>query len=170
MNARAAANELWTQADLPSAALAHLRLPPAQSPPPSSFHVDAAAQAAIGLAALAASQIHALRTGDESVDVCVLAKDAAAEFRSQDLARLDGDTGFEWDALAGVYEAKDGWIRPHTNWRHHRDGLLDLLGLAHDATKAQLAAAFAQRGADEVAEAAMEGGLVCTTLRSFAEW
>ena len=172
MTAKAAAAKLWAQAGLPSTPLAQLSLPPARSPPPSSFQVDAAAQAAIGVAALAAAQLHALRNSSgQLAAVTVLARDAAAEFRSQDLALLDGESAFEWDDLAGVYKAKDGtWIRPHTNWTHHKHGLLDLLGLPRDATKAQLADAFAERDADEVAELAMERGLVCTALRSFSEW
>ncbi|KPV77957.1 uncharacterized protein RHOBADRAFT_32544 [Rhodotorula graminis WP1] len=171
MAAKAAAAELWAQAGLPPSALAHLSLPPSPSPPPSSFDVDAAAQAVVGVAALAAAHLHALRTRDDLSAVTVLARDAAAEFRSQDLALLGGESAFEWDALAGAYKAKlGGWIRPHTNWRHHKVGLLDLLDLPHDASKAQLAEAFASRDADEVAEAAMDRGLVCTALRSFEEW
>lgn len=25
-----------------------------------------------------------------------------------------------WDALVGMYKTEDGWLRPHTNWAHHR--------------------------------------------------
>lgn len=164
-----AAARLWQHAGLPNAALQHLHLP-GDDPLPSSFLLGAASQATIGCAALAAAQLLALRTEQEMVDVTVPARDAVAEFRSEHVATLDGGGEFEWDALAGQYRTRDGWIRPHTNWRHHKEGFLDLLGLPPTAKKADLAAALHEREADEVAEAAMQRGLVCTAMRSFAEW
>ncbi|BGP21248.1 L-carnitine dehydratase/bile acid-inducible protein F [Rhodotorula toruloides] len=163
------AGRLWQHARLPNAALKHLRLL-GDDPLPSGFLLGCAAQATIGVAALAAAQLLALRTGENVVDVAVSARDAVAEVRSEHVATLDGGVVFEWDELAGQYRTKDGWIRPHTNWRHHKEGFLDLLGLPRDAKKADLAAALRERHADEVAEAAMERGLVCTAMRSFQEW
>lgn len=164
-----AAAQLWQHAGLPQSTLEHLHLP-GSDPLPSSFLLGSAAQATIGVAALAAAQLLALRSGEEVEDVAVPVQDAVAEFRSEHVATLDGEAVFEWDDLAGQYRTKDGWIRPHTNWRHHKEGFLDLLGLPHNAKKADLAAALLDREADQVAEAAMERGLVCTAMRSFEEW
>ncbi|PWN25793.1 CoA-transferase family III [Jaminaea rosea] len=40
----------------------------------------------------------------------------------------DGLTG-EWDPLAGVYPCRDGYVRLHTNFPHHKAGLLRILAL-----------------------------------------
>ncbi|EEB88069.1 hypothetical protein MPER_14304, partial [Moniliophthora perniciosa FA553] len=38
--------------------------------------------------------------------------------------------GPTWDSIAGIYKTKDdGFVRLHTNFPHHRKGLLDLLGI-----------------------------------------
>ncbi|MEL7100329.1 MAG: CoA transferase [Pseudomonadota bacterium] len=73
-----------------------------------------------------------------------------------------------WDAIAGVYKAKDGWIRLHTNAPHHRDAALRALGCAPD----KAAVAEAVRGWDKTAlEAAIvaEGG-AAAAMHSAADW
>lgn len=150
-------------------------------PLPSTLHLGEFAQALIATTALAASHLHDLRNGtspnarvEPGPRVHVRCDDAVAEFRSEHVATLDGEKLFEWDELAGAYQARgppDAWIRPHTNWEHHKRGFLDLLGLpAAHATKQKVAAAVRLREADELAEQAMRRGLVCTALRSYAEW
>ncbi|KAH7100751.1 CoA-transferase family III [Auriculariales sp. MPI-PUGE-AT-0066] len=170
-NSLKAARNLWLQAALPESALSLLQLP-GRDPFPSSFNLGDAAQASIGCCALTASLILSHRTsiGSTPARVSVSAEDAAAEFRSEQLATLGGKVGEAWDVLAGQYRARDGWVRPHTNWQHHKYGVLDLLGLQKDASRDQVATAFRTQGANEFAEKAMEQGLVCTALRSFDEW
>lgn len=72
--------------------------------------------------------------------------------------------------LAGIYQTKDGWVRPHTNWLHHKLGLLKLLDLPVDAKKADVAGTFAGVSAHEFAELAMVEGLPVASLRTFEEW
>ena len=57
---------------------------------------------------------------------------AAAEFRSERYLRLDGKAASDpWDKIAGIYRCGDGsWVRLHTNFPHHRDGVLRLLDCA----------------------------------------
>lgn len=138
----------------------------------STLHLGEFAQALIATVALAASQLRDLRSGTPSNAtsgpnrrIRVRCDDAVAEFRSEHVATLDGEKPFEWDELAGAYKARgppDAWIRPHTNWEHHKRGFLDLLGLPATATKQDVAAAVRLRDADELAEQAMQRGLVCT--------
>ncbi|ORY77253.1 CoA-transferase family III domain-containing protein [Leucosporidium creatinivorum] len=162
--------QLWSKAGLPDDSLKAIALT-GQDCLPSSFLLSEVAQATIGASALAAAQLLALRTGAPLVQVTVDSKDAAAEFRSEQLATLDGEVGKVWDALVGQYRAKDGgWLRPHTNWKHHKLGLLKMLGLPETTGKKELARAFAARDANEVAEQAMKQGLVVTALRSFEQW
>ncbi|KAL8290413.1 hypothetical protein RQP46_002671 [Phenoliferia psychrophenolica] len=169
LTARAAASQLWTSASLPPETLAHLDLPDSD-PLPSSFHLGPLAQSTVGTCALAAAQLLALRTDAPPTNVSVSAADAAAEFRSEQFGTLDGKVGKVWDELVGVYATKDGWARPHTNWAHHKHGLLALLGLEDDATREEVAQAFKLVNASDFADLAMERGLVVTARRTFDEW
>ncbi len=56
-------------------------------------------------------------------------RDAAVEFRSEHYMRVGGAPPANlWDAIAGLYRTGDGrFVRLHTNFPHHRDGILKLL-------------------------------------------
>jgi crotonobetainyl-CoA:carnitine CoA-transferase CaiB-like acyl-CoA transferase len=160
---------LWRDAGLPAEALAHLKLDGAEPVLPSSFAVGTAAQASLGAAALAAAALWHSRTGrwqDVSVDM----RHAITEFRSERYLRVDGGPAPElWDKLAGIYRCGDGrWVRLHTNFPHHRDGVVRLLGCAND--KAAVQAALDKRDAEAFETAASDAGLVVAALRSFEEW
>ena len=95
---------------------------------------------------------------------------AAAEFRSERYMRVDGKTvGDIWDKIAGAYVCGDGrWVRLHTNFAHHRDGVLKILGCAYD--KEAVAKALLDWKAEDFETAASGAGLVVAMMRSFAEW
>jgi len=136
---------------------------------PSSFRIGAAAQAAIGAATLAVGEIHARRTGRDpapSVDM----RHAALEFNSGAYLRVAGaEPPDVWDAIAGAYQCgAGGWVRLHTNFPHHRDGVLRLLGCANDRNA--VASALLGWDAEKFETAATEAGLVVAALRSFAQW
>jgi crotonobetainyl-CoA:carnitine CoA-transferase CaiB-like acyl-CoA transferase len=136
---------------------------------PSTFAVGTAAQASIAASALAAADLWALRTGRHQ-QVRVDMRDAAIEFRSERYLRIDGNPAPElWDKIAGTYRCRDGrWVRIHTNFPHHRDGVLSLLGCAYDRAAVQRSL----EGWDAVAfeAAAADAGLAVAAMRSFAEW
>src|SRR5262245_39559458 len=136
---------------------------------PSSFAVDAAAQATIAAAALAASELWRLRTSRPQ-RVSVDMRSAAIEFRSERYLRIDGKPPSEYhDPIAGLYRCGDGrWARLHTNLPHHRDGVLALLGCRHERTAVQRA--LDQWEAEKFETAAAEAGLVVTACRTFREW
>src|SRR5260370_2616418 len=74
-----------------------------------------------------------------------------------------------WDKSAGTYRCGDGrWVRLHTNFPHHRDGVLKLLGCAYDRDAVK--GALEDWQAEALETAAAEAGLVATAMRSFAEW
>ncbi len=74
-----------------------------------------------------------------------------------------------WDKIAGLYRCGDGrWVRLHTNFPHHRDGVLKLLGC--DYTREAVKAALNKWDGEKFETAAAEAGLVVTMTRSFAEW
>lgn len=160
---------LWRDAAMPAEALRHVSLTGADPLLPSSFAIGAAAQASLGASALAAAALWAQRTGRwQSVGVDMW--HALAEFRSERYLRVNGGPAPElWDKIAGLYPCGDGrWVRLHTNFPHHRDGVLRILQCAHD--KDAVRAALARWKAEDFEAAASDAGLVVAAMRTFDEW
>ena len=126
--------DLWSVAGGDPAALDRVRLTGADPALPSSFRVGTAAQVAIAATGLAAAEIWRQRTR-RTQTVAVDMRHAAVEFRSERYMRIDGKPpGPAWDKIAGIYGTGDGRkVRLHTNFPHHRDGILKLLGCDYDA-------------------------------------
>jgi len=160
---------LWQAAALPSEALERVRLTGVDPVLPSSFRVGAAAQSAIALSGLAASEIDRLRSGrEQTVSVDML--HAALEFRSERLLRIDGGDAPElWDPIAGVYQCGDGrWVRIHTNFEHHRDGVLKILDCPND--REAVAAALQDWTAEKFETEATAKKMVVAMMRTPEEW
>jgi crotonobetainyl-CoA:carnitine CoA-transferase CaiB-like acyl-CoA transferase len=136
---------------------------------PSSFAVGTVAQATIAAVGVAAANLCCERGGDVQ-DIAVDMRHAALEFLSERLYRLEGQPSARlWDAIAGPYRCGDGrWVRLHTNFQHHRDGILDLLDC--DYTRESVQAALDDWQAEAFEQAVAERGLVATMMRSPAEW
>lgn len=160
---------LWRLAGQPEAALEAVDLTGAEPVLPSTFAVGTAAQTSIAATGLAAAELSRLRTGRRQ-QVSVDMRNAAIEFRSERYLRVNGEPSKElWDKIAGLYRCGDGrWVRLHTNFPHHRDGVLKLLGCDYDRAAVRRALDGWQAEAFETAAAA--AGLVVTATRSFAEW
>ena len=162
-------SDLWCGVGLAPDALGRVRLIGRDPVLPSSFMIGTAAVAAIGAVGLAAAEIHRRRTGrDQSVSVDM--RHAVAEFRSEALLRVDGaPMGEAWDPVAGAYRTGDnGWVRIHTNFPHHRDGFLLLLGADH--TRESVARAIAGWEAARLEDAAAAAGLPAAMMRTVEEW
>ncbi|MFJ5382902.1 CoA transferase, partial [Cupriavidus sp. CER94] len=160
---------LWSAAAMPPEALSHVTLTGQDPILPSSFAIGTAAQASLGASALAAAAIWAQRTGrwqDVSVDM----RHALAEFRSERYLRVNGGPAPElWDKIAGLYPAGDGrWVRLHTNFPHHRDGVLKILKCAYD--KDAVRAALSGWKAEDFETVASDAGMVVSAMRSLDEW
>ena len=160
---------LWQSAGGPPDALDAVTLTGAEPALPSSFAVGTAAQASIAASALASSEIGRLRSGPRHC-VAVDMRHAAIEFRSERYLRVDGDLPPDpWDRIAGLYRCGDGgWVRIHTNFPHHRDGVLALLRCGHEREAVQRA--LGAWTALDFEETASRAGLVVAALRSFDEW
>ncbi len=168
MTPEAALAPLWREAGLPESALSGIVFSDTDPVLPSSFAIGAAAAATIGAEALAASLVLA-RRGGPAPEVRVALRDAALEFRSEQYLCVNGATPPDYqDAIHGLYRTSDGWVRLHTNFPHHRDGVLRLLGCAHE--KAAVARALLGWKAEEFDRAATEAGLAVAWLRSFPAW
>ncbi len=161
--------DLWSLAGLPPARLGALALTGAEPALPSSFRVGAAAQASIAATTAAVAALHQARGGPAQT-AWVDMRHASVEFHSEHYRAVEGrPRGETWDSIAGTYRCGDGrWVRLHTNFPHHRSGMLALLGC--DGTREAVAAELAAREAFAFEDAAAAAGLCASAMRSFAEW
>ncbi|KAI0642994.1 CoA-transferase family III [Trametes meyenii] len=169
---RMPAEALWRSLRLPAESLSHLLL--SEQPDPSvnsSFRIGTVAQTTIGLSGLAAAEFHKLRTGIKQ-DVSIEARHAVLEFKSEAYYSVEGESGDEFalfDALAGVYRTKDdSYVRIHTNFPHHKQGILDILHC--EPTRESISAAILQWNAEDFETEASNRNMVATALRSFEQW
>ena len=168
MNSADTLADLWNSAGLPVQTLDHAVLTGTDPVFPSSFAVGTAAQTPIAAAALAACELGHLR-GQPRQRVAV--DMAAAALECTGWFSLDGKVPPLWDRFSGLYACADGWVRIHTNFAHHRDGALGLLGLTPStATRADAEQAMRGWRAAEFEQAAADAGLVVSMLRSFEAW
>jgi hypothetical protein len=160
---------LWQQAGLPGEALQRITLTGQDPVFPSSFAVGTAAQASIAAAALAATQVGVLR-GMAAHTVSVDMQHAALECLTH--FAIDGRVPDAWDKYSGAYRAREGWVRIHANFAHHRDGALALLGLkaGDNTSKTDVERALQAWRAEDFEQAAAERGLVVAALRTHAQW
>ena len=161
--------DLWSAAGGDPTALERARLTGSDPALPSSFRVGSAAQATIAATGLAATELWRQRT-KRTQSVAVDMRHAAVEVRSERYMRIDGKPpGSAWDKIAGIYGTGDGRkVRLHTNFPHHRDGILKLLGC--DYTRDAVQAALMKWEAETFETAAAEAKLVATMMRSPTEW
>lgn len=136
---------------------------------PSSFAVGTVAQTTIAAVAAAAADLWILR-GGRPQQIAVDMLQAALEYRSERLYRLNGNAAARlWDKVAGTYRCGDGrWVRLHTNFPHHRAGILELLGCGYAREEVQ--AALDGWDAADFEDAVAERGLVATMMRSTEDW
>ena len=73
-----------------------------------------------------------------------------------------------WDAVAGDYEAADGWIRLHTNAPRHKAAALGVLGVPGD--RAAVERAVLGWAADDLETAVVGAGGCAAVMRTAAEW
>ncbi|CAN7481050.1 CoA transferase [Trinickia sp. LjRoot230] len=169
MSPHLALEHLWSLAGCAPSALDDIRFEGADPGLPSVYRVGTLACATIGAAALAAAQCHKLRTGRaQRVDVAM--RRALVAFRSERYLRVnDGPAPELRDPLTGFYETRDGrWIQLHTNFAHHREGVVKLLRCTNDRD----AVAAAIRGWDAAVldETLANPGLCAAMIRTPREW
>ncbi|MFK7897722.1 MAG: CoA transferase [Myxococcota bacterium] len=142
---------------------------------PSVYGVSDFAAATIGLASLAVAEWEVLRREETlgqvgEIGAVEIDRDhASVAFRSERyLARPAKAWPSLWDSMAGDYPTRDGFIRLHTNYPHHRAAAERVLGPGEDRTRidqviARLDAAELER------EIVAEGGCAAA-MHSAAEW
>jgi len=145
---------------------------------PGPFDVTEFAAVTVAAATLAAAEFGAWRLGIEVPPVEVDRLHAAAAFRSESLLRpLGWDLPPVWDPIAGNYQAKDGWIRLHTNYAHHRAAALRALGFSvgpgPDAAvpdREQVAALVYPFAVDDLEQAVLAEGGCAAAWRPARDW
>ncbi|MEM7427706.1 MAG: CoA transferase [Pseudomonadota bacterium] len=135
---------------------------------PSRFAVTDLAVASVGAVASSLARL---------IDVTGLASRQPAASVNRHLASLwfaqsVHPQGWElpplWDAIAGVYEGKDGWIRLHTNLPHHRRAAVRALGVAEDRHAVE--GAIRSWAVDDLEAAIAQAGGVSAAMRSMEAW
>lgn len=136
---------------------------------PSRFDVTGLAAGTVAAATAAAARLHEARTGGPTRPVSIDRRTASAAFVSQALLRPVGWTlPPTWDPIAGDYAAADGWIRLHTNYRHHRNAVESVLGPVRDHAAA--AAAAARWSAADLETAVVAAGGAAAAMHTRASW
>ncbi len=133
---------------------------------PAIFAVTDLAAASVGAAALAVAELVALRHGD--TPTLQVDRRLASFWFDASLRPVGWKLPPVWDAIAGDYEAADGWIRLHTNAPHHRAAALRVLGCEGD--RPSVAEAVARWRALDLENAIVEHKGCAAQMRSLEEW
>ncbi len=134
---------------------------------PSALAVSDLAQASVGAAGAALARVVAGPDGDRPPSVTVDRDLASAWFALS--IRPDGwQLPPVWDAVAGDYACRDGWIRLHTNAPHHRAAALRVLDVPGE--RDAVAAEVARWPGDELEAAVVGAGGAAAALRSVEAW
>jgi CoA-transferase family III len=132
---------------------------------PSCFAVSDLAVASIGSAAAMISELVGLSSTTPPVAVSYR---LASLWFGWSLRPQGWEMPNPWDAIAGDYQARDGWIKLHTNAPHHRAAALSVLGCEPDReTVANLVATWDK---DALEDAIVGAGGCAAALRSIDEW
>jgi crotonobetainyl-CoA:carnitine CoA-transferase CaiB-like acyl-CoA transferase len=161
--------DLWRTALGEASALDAVSLTGEEPVLPSSFRVAVAAQVPIAASALAAAEVWKQRSGEvQGVSVDML--HAVVECRSERYLRVDSKPPpATWDKTAGVYRTRDQrYVRLHTNFKHHRAAVCNVLQCEQEREKIQ--AALMGWDGEAFETAAYAGGAVVSLMRSHDEW
>lgn len=174
--AQAALAALWESCGLAPQALARAMLTGSARGFASSFAAADLVQASVGAAALAATEIGALRIPALAAQTVGIDAQHAA-FESSGYFTQEGQAPELWAPISGLYVCGTalgvpGRVRIHANFDHHRDGALALLGLQPGAQtpRAAVEQALQHWSAVDFETRAAECGLPVAALRSHADW
>nr|WP_144424184.1 CoA transferase [Herbaspirillum hiltneri] len=157
--------EIWLAARGESAFLEQVRLS-GEGSLPSVFAVTDLAAGAIGAAGLAVAEL-VQAAGGAAQEVAADRRLASFWFGTS-LRPQGWEAPPLWDAVAGDYQAADGWIRLHTNAPHHRAAALAVLEVPVD--RAAVAQAVARWKTEELEAAVVTHGGCAARMRTMEEW
>lgn len=169
--AKSALGELWQLLDLEPNALQRLKFGSETPQLSSSYPISAMAQASIGASVLMADEI-ALRRSRQYQGAEILVPMGAVEAECSAVFTLDGRQPESWAKYSGVYRCRDGYIRVHANFDHHRDAFLRLLSCepGDHVSLEKIHKALLQYSAYDLEEKAPSAGAIIARMRSPGEW
>jgi crotonobetainyl-CoA:carnitine CoA-transferase CaiB-like acyl-CoA transferase len=169
MTPELALDHLWSVAGCDPALLAQAHIEGGDPALPSVFRVGTLASASIAAVGLAAANCFRLRTGRmQRVDVSV--PRALVAFRSERYLRVnDGLPPELRHPVTGFYVTRDGrWIQLHTNFPHHLQGVLNVLGC--DGDPGAVGQAIRHWDGAKLDQTLADAGLCAALIRSPREW
>ena len=135
---------------------------------PSPFDVTGLATASVAAATLAAAGFLAAGNDTRPLPVTVDSRQACAAFAAEGLFTPVGwELPAIWDPIAGNYQARDGWIRLHTNYAYHRAAVERVLGARDHAS---VRAAVAGWKAGDLETAVVAAGGCAAAMRGREDW
>lgn len=134
---------------------------------PSIFRTTDFAAACVGAAGIGVSALAGAAAGSMAPPVSVDRRLASFWF-DKSIRERGWAVPPLWDVVAGDYEARDGWIRLHTNAPHHRAAALKVLGVSAD--RAEVTKAVAGWDIAALEDAVVAAGGCAAAMRSIAAW
>jgi CoA-transferase family III len=136
---------------------------------PSRLAASDLANGAVAAASLAAAGLSHARRGPRP-SVRVDGRAVSAVFRSDRLVQVNGQPVQGFAELSRFWQTRDGWVRTHANYPHHRQRLLVALDLPATARAGDAGARLAELSATEAEERVVAAGGVCAAVRTPEEW
>lgn len=169
MSAAALLASLWEMGGGETEALQQVSFSGDNAQLPSTFQVGDVASASIAVQALMAAQLWQER-GGTTQKIEIDRRHALAMFKSDRYLSINGKPADDpWSKIAGYYQAGDGrWIQLHTNFPHHRDGVLAVLQCADERT--EVAKAIAGWKAAELEQVLADADMCASMIRTEQEW
>lgn len=133
---------------------------------PSFFATTSLAAASVAAAGLATAELVAARGGN--LPEIVVDRRLASFWFGWSIQPQGWKMPATWDAVAGDYATRDGWIKLHTNAPHHRAAALAVLQAP--AEREAVARAVATWAADELEAAIVAAGGCAARMRPMADW
>ena len=133
---------------------------------PSVYPVTDFGCAAIAAAALAIGELIAARGGQTSA--ITIDRRLASFWLFRSIRPIGWKVPPVWNATAGDYATRDGWIKLHNNQAHHRAASLKVLGAPEE--RDAVARAVASWSKTELETAIVAAGGCAAELRTAADW
>lgn len=134
----------------------------------SRYPVSELAAQSIGAVGCAIADFIAARNSNQISHPVIVDQRLASLWFARSIEPVGWNLPPIWDAIAGDYRTKDGWIKLHTNLPHHRAAACKALGVAPERAAVEIAVA-GWSGSD-LESAIVEAGGVAASLRTRAEW
>jgi len=138
---------------------------------PSVYAVTDLAVDSISAATLTVAQLIAQR--QDVLPSVEIDRVLASRWFSRSIQPLGWALAPTWDAVAGDYETRDGWIKLHTNAPHHRVAALRALGISVSDTsvnRQQVTQAIRTLNAHELEDEIILQGGCAAQMRSTEDW